>query len=122
MTAATMAILEEYREKEQQREQALKNELANLGKTPEYAKQRIALVKQQPTPLQRKQFQIDECGFLYVDLLPDGRKLWVARWGGVSSTNKHCANSGYRQKTLGNFNELSYDQASCLEDAAMYPA
>jgi hypothetical protein len=82
---------------------------------PAYSQQRIALVKRQPTPATRRQFHIDNYGFLYVDLLPDGRKLWVAKWPGNKGSGKR------HQCVLGNFNELSYNQASWLEDAALYP-
>ena len=81
---------------------------------PAYSEQRIALVKQQPTPAHRQQFHIDDHGFLYVDLLPDGRRLWVARWLGSSWKERY-------QCVLGDFNKLSYNQASYLEDAAMNP-
>lgn len=77
---------------------------------------RLQLVSQQPTPSNRRQFLIDDNGFLYVDLLPDGRKLWVARWFGIKGTYRRF------QKTLGSFAALSYGQASRLEDAARFAA
>jgi len=83
---------------------------------PAYSEQRIALVKQQPTPAHRQQFHIDDRGFLYVDLLPDGRTLWVARWFGDGGRTKR------HQQTLGDFNKLSYEEASELEETAIHAA
>ncbi len=98
---------------EQHREELIR-QLREFDSIPEYPKQRIEFVKRQPTPAKRRQFLIDDMGFLYVDLLPDGKRLWVARWPGQSGTDKHY------QRTLGNFNKLSYNQASILEDEAMW--
>ena len=98
---------------EQTREELIRR-LHEFDSIPEYPKQRIEFVKQQPIPATRQQFHVDNNGFLYVDLLPDGRKLWVARWFGDGSRSKRY------QCVLGDFNALTYNQASWLEDAAMY--
>lgn len=98
----------------QTREEMIRR-LHEFDSIAEYPKQRIEFVKQQPTPATRLQFRIDDYGFLYVNLLPDGRKLWVARWPG-------CKGSGKRyQCVLGDFDTLTYNQESWLEDAAMNP-
>lgn len=99
---------------EQIREELIQR-LHEFDSIPEYPKQRIALVKRQPTPATRRQFHIDDYGFLYVDILPDGRKLWVARWPGSHGSGKRY------QCVLGDFTKLSYNQASHLEDEARFP-
>lgn len=99
---------------EQTREELIRR-LHEFDSIPEYPKQRIELVKRQPTPATRRQFHIDNMGFLYVDLLPDGKRLWVARWPGCKGSSKRY------QCVLGDFDTLTYNQASWLEDAAMYP-
>lgn len=81
-----------------------------------YTKERLQLIKAEPIPARRKQLHVDFDGFLYVDVLPNGQKQWVARWFGIKGSNQRF------QKTLGDFAALSYSQASRMEDAARFAA
>ena len=76
-------------------------------------KEQLNMVREQPVPSQRRSFEIDFNGWLHVDLLPTGRRLWVLRFRDKSKKR--------RQVTLGELSAMSYRQAS-LKEAAILTA
>jgi len=72
------------------------------------------MVREQPVPSQRRSVEIDFNGWLYADLLPTGRRLWVVRF--------RDSNKKRRQVTLGDLSKMSYRQASTREAAILQAA